>query len=71
MKKHYEKVITLCCFLFLFTNVGLTSTSFNVYQPYIIATDGVGDVGGCAYPFHPHAHIAFNHHLRRPLLSRA
>lgn len=46
MKKHYEKVITLCCFLFLFTNVGLTSTSFNVYQPYIIATDGVGDVGG-------------------------
>ena len=30
MKKHYEKVITLCCFLFLFTNVGLTSTSFNV-----------------------------------------
>lgn len=46
MKKHYEKVITLCCFLFLFTNVGLTSTSFNVYQPYIIAADGVGDVGG-------------------------
>lgn len=46
MKKHYEKVITLCCFLFLFANVGLTSTSFNVYQPYIIATDGVGDVGG-------------------------
>ena len=46
MKQHYEKVITLCCFLFLFTNVGLTSTSFNVYQPYIIATDGVGDVGG-------------------------
>lgn len=46
MKKHYEKVITLCCFLFLFTNVGLTSTSFNVYQPYIIATDDVGDVGG-------------------------
>lgn len=26
--------------------MGLTSTSFNVYQPYIIATDGVGDVGG-------------------------
>ena len=46
MKKHYEKVITLCCVLFLFTNVGLTSTSFNVYQPYIIAADGVGDVGG-------------------------
>ena len=46
MKQHYEKVIVACCFLFLFVNVGLPSTSFNVYQPYIIATEGVGDVGG-------------------------
>lgn len=46
MKQHYEKVIVACCFLFLFANVGLPSTSFNVYQPYIIATEGVGDVGG-------------------------
>ena len=46
MKQHYERVIALCCFLFLFTNIGLPSTSFSVYQPYIIATPGVGDVGG-------------------------
>ncbi len=46
MRQHYEKVIVLCCFLFLFVNVGLSSTSFNVYQPYIIATEGVGDIGG-------------------------
>jgi MFS family permease len=46
MKRHYEKIITLCCFLFLFTDIGLPSTSFNVYQPYIVAVPGVGDTGG-------------------------
>ncbi|MEE8722569.1 MAG: MFS transporter [Eggerthellaceae bacterium] len=44
--KHYENVITFCCFLFLFVNVGFPSTSFNVYQSYIVAIPGVGDVGG-------------------------
>ena len=33
VKRHYEKVIALCCFLILFTNIGLPSTSFSVYQP--------------------------------------
>lgn len=46
MKRHYEKIITLCCFLFIFTDIGLPSTSFNVYQPYIVAVPGVGDTGG-------------------------
>lgn len=44
MKQHYEKVITICCFLFIFTNLGMVSTSFGVYQPYIVQI--VGDTGG-------------------------
>ena len=40
MKKHYEKVITFCCFLFIFTNIGFPSTSFGVYQPYIVQIVG-------------------------------
>ena len=43
---HYEKVVCACCFLFLCVNIGFTSTSFNVYQPYIVAVDGIGDTGG-------------------------
>ena len=43
--KHYEKVISSCCFLFIFVNVGLSSTSFGVYQPYLAALPGVGDGG--------------------------
>jgi len=46
MKAHYEKVICVCCFLALFCNIGLASTSFSVYQPYIVAIPGVGDAGG-------------------------
>ncbi|MDO4400690.1 MAG: MFS transporter [Coriobacteriia bacterium] len=46
MKSHYEKVIAFCCFLLIFCNVGLASTSFNVYQPYIVALPGVGDSAG-------------------------
>ena len=42
MKQHYEKIITLCCFLFLFVNLGMPSTSFSVYQPYIVGL--IGDV---------------------------
>lgn len=44
--KHYERIITACCFLFLFVNIGLPSTSFSVYQPYLVTLPGVGDAGG-------------------------
>ncbi len=46
IKKRYELVIALCCFLILFTNIGLASTSFSVYQPYLVAIPGVGHSGG-------------------------
>lgn len=46
LKSHYEKVICACCFLLLFTNVGLASTSFSVYQPYLVELPGVGHSGG-------------------------
>lgn len=38
--------IILCCFLLLFVNQGLTATSFNVFQTYIVQMPGVGDIGG-------------------------
>ena len=44
--KHYHWVVAFCCFLLVFCNVGLPSTSFNVYQPYIVALPGVGDSAG-------------------------
>lgn len=43
---HYALVVCACCFLFIFVNIGLPSTSFNVYQPYLVAVEGVGDTGG-------------------------
>lgn len=46
IKRHYEKVIAACCFLILFTNVGLPSTSFSVFQPYLVDLPGVGNTGG-------------------------
>ena len=46
MKSHYEIVICACCFLSLFVNIGLISTSFSVYQPYLVALEYVGDAGG-------------------------
>ena len=46
VRAHYEKVICACCFLILFTNIGMPSTSFAVYQPYIVAIPDVGDAGG-------------------------
>ena len=46
MKRHYEKIIVACCFVSLFVNIGLNSTSFGVYQPYIVATPGIGDAAG-------------------------
>ena len=48
MKRYYEHIITACGFLAMFVNVGLVSTAFNVFQPYIVAIPGVGDVGGSA-----------------------
>lgn len=46
IKQHYEKVITVCAFFFVFVNVGLASTAFAVHQPYIVAIEGIGDTGG-------------------------
>ena len=46
LNRHYDKVITGCCFLFVFANVGLASTSFSVHQPYLVAMPGIGDTGG-------------------------
>lgn len=46
LKRHYDKVIVGCCFLFLFANLGMASTAFSVHQPYIVAIEGVGDTGG-------------------------
>lgn len=46
MKNHYERVICLCCFLIYFVNIGLPSTSFNVFQPYLAALPYVGNTGG-------------------------
>ena len=46
----YQRVICACCFLLLFTNIGLPSSSFSVYQPYIAAMVGDGNasfVVGC------------------------
>ncbi len=40
----YAFVIAACCFFMMFVNVGIVSTSFNVYQPYIV--EQVGDAGG-------------------------
>jgi len=46
VKSHYEKIIVACCFLSLFVNIGLNSTSFAVYQPYIVSMPGIGDAAG-------------------------
>lgn len=45
MKKHYQIVIAICCFLIMFVNQGLPSTSFNVWQPYLQKLPSVGDGG--------------------------
>lgn len=46
IRLHYDKVICACCFLAIFCNIGLASTSFSVYQPYIVEYPGVGHAGG-------------------------
>lgn len=46
LKRHYDKIIAGCCFLFLFANLGMASTAFSVHQPYIVAMEGIGDGGG-------------------------
>lgn len=45
MRRHYQVVIVACCFLLLFANQGLPSTSFGVYQTYLVRLPGVGDLG--------------------------
>ena len=44
MRQRYHYIIVFCCFLSLFVNIGLPSTSFAVYQPSIVAL--VGDAAG-------------------------
>lgn len=46
VKEHYERIIIACAFLLLFVNVGFTSTSFSVYQSYIVDLPGFGNIGG-------------------------
>ena len=46
MRQHYRIVIVACCFCILFINQGLPATSFNVFQSYLVAMPGVGDLGG-------------------------
>ena len=48
MRHHYEKIICACCFLSLFVNIGLASTAFSVFQPYLTALPDVGDTGASA-----------------------
>lgn len=48
MKRHYSAVIVACCFLIMFVNQGLPSTSFNVWQSYLVRVPGVGDGGVAA-----------------------
>lgn len=47
--KHYERIIAACAFLFIFANIGIPSTSFSVFQPYIV--DIIGDTGGAILLF--------------------
>ena len=46
IKKQYQTIIVACAFTLLFVNTGFTSTSFSIYQSYIVDIPGVGDVGG-------------------------
>lgn len=46
MSKHYSHIITACAFLLMFVNVGFPSTSFGVYQPYIVAVPGMDHSAG-------------------------
>ena len=48
MKRHYSAVIVACCFLIMFVNQGLPSTSFNVWQSYLVRVPGMGDGGVAA-----------------------
>lgn len=46
VKKLYPYIITACAFMLMFVNVGFPSTSFGVYQPYLIELEGVSHSGG-------------------------
>ena len=45
-KINYNQVICICGFLFMFVNMGLASTAFPVFQPYINALPEIGDTYG-------------------------
>ena len=45
IKGHYQVIIVACCFLIMFVNQGLPSTSFNVWQPYLQKLPSVSDGG--------------------------
>ena len=68
IKQHYEAVVAVCCFLILFTNVGLPSTSFSVYQPYLVGLPGVGHSGGSIDRVGTHVRVASGHVGGRTLL---
>lgn len=68
IKQHYEAVVAVCCFLILFTNVGLPSTSFSVYQPYLVDLPGVGHSGWVDHRVGAHVRVASGHARGRTLL---
>ncbi len=45
-QRFYPTAIVGCCFFILFVNQGMVATAFNVYQSYLVAEPGLGDVGG-------------------------
>lgn len=44
IRGHYERIVAVCAFFFTFVNIGIPSTSFSVFQPFIV--ERVGDTGG-------------------------
>ena len=53
-----REVIAACLLHILFTNVGLPSTSFSVFQPYLVTSSGVGSTGGSMRHLGAHVHVA-------------
>ena len=48
LAKHYRGITVACAFLLICVNVGFNSTSFSVYQHYLVELPGIGNVGGSA-----------------------
>ena len=45
-RPHYAWVICAVCTLLMFCTVGLTNTAFSVYQPYLVAANGMNNTQG-------------------------